>query len=99
MTDIPRSKYLGRRLETQPEDEAEHFIKCEACGGWIDCRDLAYSSAKARCHIRRRISHSRPGRDYGLSGTACGAGSGDDSRRISSIMFFLIAAITISVSS
>jgi hypothetical protein len=20
--------------------EQEHFIKCPACGGWIDCRDL-----------------------------------------------------------
>jgi len=24
-----------------PKDEAEHFIRCPACGGWIDCRDLA----------------------------------------------------------
>lgn len=23
-----------------PADEAEHFIKCDACGGWIGCRDL-----------------------------------------------------------
>jgi hypothetical protein len=22
------------------KDEVEHFIKCETCGGWIDCRDL-----------------------------------------------------------
>jgi uncharacterized C2H2 Zn-finger protein len=21
--------------------EAEHFVRCPACGGWIDCRDLA----------------------------------------------------------
>jgi len=21
-------------------DEAEHFIRCTACGGWMNCRDL-----------------------------------------------------------
>lgn len=40
MIDIPRGKYKGERLGGPPKDEAEHFIKCEACGGWIDCRDL-----------------------------------------------------------
>jgi hypothetical protein len=29
-----------QRLGDQPTDEAEHFIRCPACGGWIDCRDL-----------------------------------------------------------
>jgi hypothetical protein len=24
----------------QPTDEAEHFSKCEACGGFFDMRDL-----------------------------------------------------------
>jgi hypothetical protein len=38
--DISRGKYIGKRLG-QPADEAEHFIKCPGCGGWIDCRDLA----------------------------------------------------------
>ena len=33
-------------------------------------------------------------RDYALSGTACGAGSGDGSRRTFSIMSFLIAVVT-----
>ena len=37
---IPRGTYLGRPIGEQPKDEAEHFIKCPACGGWIDCRDL-----------------------------------------------------------
>lgn len=37
---IPRGKYTGKPLGEPPADEAEHFIKCEACGGWIDCRDL-----------------------------------------------------------
>lgn len=40
MTDIPRGKYIGKRAGP-PLDEAEHFIQCAACGGWIDCRDLA----------------------------------------------------------
>lgn len=37
--DIPRGKYLGEKLGP-PAAEAEHFIKCGDCGGWIDCRDL-----------------------------------------------------------
>jgi hypothetical protein len=40
MTDIPRGKYIGRRLGDPPASEAEHFIRCPVCGGWIDCRDL-----------------------------------------------------------
>ena len=37
---IPRGKYLGERVGDPPTDEAEHFLRCPACGGWIDCRDL-----------------------------------------------------------
>jgi hypothetical protein len=37
---IPRGKIIGRRVSVQPTDEAEHFFKCEACGGWITMRDL-----------------------------------------------------------
>ena len=40
MTEIPRGKYRGKPVGTPPADEAEHFVKCPACGGWIDCRDL-----------------------------------------------------------
>jgi hypothetical protein len=40
MIDIPRGKYIGERVGEPPAGDAEHFIKCEACGGWIDCRDL-----------------------------------------------------------
>jgi hypothetical protein len=29
MTDIPRGKYVGRRLGNQPADEAEHFMRCQ----------------------------------------------------------------------
>jgi hypothetical protein len=39
MVDVPRGKYLGKRVGGEPDDEAEHFIRCPACG-WIDCRDL-----------------------------------------------------------
>jgi hypothetical protein len=39
MNDIPRGKFIGERVGP-PVDETEHFLQCEACGGWIDCRDL-----------------------------------------------------------
>lgn len=38
---IPRGQYIGKRIGGEPENETEHFIKCETCGGWIDMRDLA----------------------------------------------------------
>ena len=38
---LPRGKYIGTRVGQPATDEAEHFIKCPGCGGWIDCRDLA----------------------------------------------------------
>jgi hypothetical protein len=28
VTDIPRGKYLGKRLGDPPKDDAEHFIRC-----------------------------------------------------------------------
>jgi hypothetical protein len=34
---IPRGKFIGKPVG---DDDANHFMKCEACGGWIDCRDL-----------------------------------------------------------
>ncbi|MCK1450095.1 hypothetical protein IVB36_04025 [Bradyrhizobium sp. 35] len=37
---IPKGKFMGERTDTPPGDEAEHFIKCPTCGGWIDMRDL-----------------------------------------------------------
>jgi hypothetical protein len=40
MTDIPRGKYIGKRIGEPAADESEHFIKCETCGAWIDYRDL-----------------------------------------------------------
>ena len=41
MIDLPRGKYVGKRLGDLPASEAEHFVRCPACGGWMDCRDLA----------------------------------------------------------
>jgi hypothetical protein len=37
---IRRGQYTGRLVGQAPTDEAEHFIRCPTCGGWIDCRDL-----------------------------------------------------------
>jgi CRISPR/Cas system type I-B associated protein Csh2 (Cas7 group RAMP superfamily) len=37
---IARARYIGKRLGASPKNEAEHFIRCPACNGWIDCRDL-----------------------------------------------------------
>ena len=57
--DIPRGTYKGERVGKPLTDEAEHFIRCPACDGWIDCRDLGQSSStKARSHIRCRINRN-----------------------------------------
>jgi hypothetical protein len=37
---IPRGRYFGEPVDGPPAGEADHFIRCPACGGWIDCRDL-----------------------------------------------------------
>jgi hypothetical protein len=37
---IPRGTIMGKRTGGPPLNEAEHFHKCEACGGWFDLRDL-----------------------------------------------------------
>jgi hypothetical protein len=46
MVDLPRGSILGREedpLTGKPAntEEADSFVKCPACGGMIDCRDLA----------------------------------------------------------
>jgi hypothetical protein len=38
---IRRGEIIGRPVGGQPRGDAEHFIQCPACGGWIDSRDLA----------------------------------------------------------
>jgi hypothetical protein len=45
---FPRGKYIGKRVGQPATDEAEHFIKCPACAGWIDCRDLAQVPMRLR---------------------------------------------------
>jgi hypothetical protein len=37
---IPRGKIIGKQTGGPPLTEAEHFLKCEMCGGWFDMRDL-----------------------------------------------------------
>ena len=32
MIGIQRGKYLGKCLGDPPKDEAEHFVRCPACG-------------------------------------------------------------------
>jgi hypothetical protein len=53
MVDLPRGKILGTPEDPvtgKPVDteEAENFTKCPACGGMIDCRDLAIVLAHLR---------------------------------------------------
>jgi CRISPR/Cas system type I-B associated protein Csh2 (Cas7 group RAMP superfamily) len=38
--DIRRGQIIGKRLGEPSTDEAEHFIQCAACDGWIDMRNL-----------------------------------------------------------
>lgn len=41
MTDlIPKGKYIGKRIDSLPDDEGYHFMKCPGCGQWFDMRDL-----------------------------------------------------------
>jgi hypothetical protein len=37
---IRRGTAMGERVGGPPLNEAEHFWKCEACGGWFEMRDL-----------------------------------------------------------
>jgi hypothetical protein len=32
---------IGEVVDRKPATEAEHFLRCPACGGWFDIRDLA----------------------------------------------------------
>jgi hypothetical protein len=40
MPKIPRGKIIGKQIGGPPLSEAEHFWKCQACGGYFDMRDL-----------------------------------------------------------
>jgi hypothetical protein len=37
---VPRGKIIGKKTGGPPLSEAEHFFRCEACGGYFDMRDL-----------------------------------------------------------
>ena len=36
---IQRGKFIGKWVGGGGDD-ADNFMRCETCGGWIDCRDL-----------------------------------------------------------
>jgi hypothetical protein len=38
----PRGTVLGERADRRRVSEAEHYFRCEICGGFIDGRDLAW---------------------------------------------------------
>jgi hypothetical protein len=56
--DIPRGTYKGERVGKPLTDEAEHFIRCPACDGWIAETWRASSSTKGRYRIRCRINRN-----------------------------------------
>lgn len=51
---IERGKYIGVPM-AENISEADHFMKCEACGGWFDCRDLSqvFDHEKALPHPKQ----------------------------------------------
>jgi hypothetical protein len=36
--EFPRGRHIGPRVCDVAKEE--HFYKCPACGGWVDCREL-----------------------------------------------------------
>ena len=45
MPDLPRGKTIGTQIGGERANEAQHFMKCPACCGMIDCRDRTIDSA------------------------------------------------------
>jgi hypothetical protein len=41
IVEFPRPNRIGCRMGNSPKNEAEHFYRCSACGGWVDSRDLS----------------------------------------------------------
>jgi hypothetical protein len=39
LTIVPHQKYNDKKID-KPKDEAGYFIRCPACGGRIDVRDV-----------------------------------------------------------
>jgi hypothetical protein len=38
----PRGTVLGERVDRRRVPRSNIFFRCEACGGWIDARDLVW---------------------------------------------------------
>ena len=56
---LPRGKYIGKRVGQPATDEAEHFIRCRPAAGRLIAAILAkFSSTKGRYRIRRRIGRN-----------------------------------------
>jgi hypothetical protein len=59
MIDIPRGKYIGRRVGDPPKDEAEHFHPLS--GLWrMDRLPAKSSSTRVRFLTRRRTNRNEP---------------------------------------
>jgi hypothetical protein len=58
--EFQRRNHIGRRKGHSPKNEAEHFYRCSACGGWVDCRELGQvSTMKGRYRIRPTIGANK----------------------------------------
>jgi hypothetical protein len=67
---LRRGEVIGQRVDKPVTDEAEHFIRCPDCGGWIDMRDLCQVFEHAGpLPIRCRIKSSRGSRALLAKGT------------------------------
>jgi hypothetical protein len=59
-TQIPRGTVIGKVTGGPPLSEAEHFWRCEACGGYFDIFDLgAVLDHEEPLPIRWKIRYSR----------------------------------------
>jgi len=38
---LRRGEIIGERVDREVTDEAEDFLRCPTCGGYVDIRDLA----------------------------------------------------------
>jgi hypothetical protein len=44
---FPRGTVIGRQITGSPLSEAEHFRKCQLCGGYVDTRVLIVARFRA----------------------------------------------------
>jgi hypothetical protein len=57
-----RGETIGQRIDKPEPTEAEHYLRCPACGGWFDIRDLAQV---IECSERRQSAEKAPARGGG----------------------------------